>query len=276
MNDDRQRGRTRLRRRLRIEGFWMDRYPVTNAQFHAFVNATGYVTVAERAVAAPVHPDMPPELVNPGSLVFVPPHEHNPSLRPSDYWIYVRGADWRHPHGAHSTLDHLHDHPVVHITYQDAAAFARWDGKALPTEAQWEYAAYGGHDPDRDGEWHDEPSDVNHNEALGSTMPVDISRANGYGLHDMIGNVWEWTMDERVPGPEDETVETHGLVHGALGTFVPYRVLKGGSSLYADHRMRCRNAATRSLQRMDVSAGDVGFRCVFPARVAYMEQDTDG
>lgn len=257
-------------RRLRVGGFWIDRYPVTNARFRAFVKATGYVTVAERAAEAPVYPGAPPEFVNPGSLVFIPPHKHTPSLRLRDWWIYLRGADWRHPHGAQSTLDDLDRHPVVHITYHDAAAFARWAGQALPTEAQWEYAAYGGHAPDRDGGWMDYPSGAMRSETPWTTTPVDASRANDYGLHDMIGNVWEWTVDECAP--EDETLEPRGLAYGASGTFVPHKVLKGGSYLGPASRRQCHCPAARSLQRMDVSASDVGFRCVFPVRVGHAER----
>src|SRR5579864_3550858 len=197
-------------RSVAVNGFWIDETPVTNCEFADFVAATGHVTVAEVAPDPSEYPGMRPELAHPGSLVFRKPGSHGNDTNNGQWWHFVLGADWRHPLGPESSLDGLKDHPVVHVAYRDADAYARWAGKQLPSEAEWEYAARGGLDG-KEFAWGDElaPSGLmlaNYwqgqfpvvNQLLDGwerTSPVRSFPANGYGLSDMIGNVWEWTAD---------------------------------------------------------------------------------
>lgn len=274
-------------REVRVDGFWIDETPVTNAQFRAFVQATGYRTCAETAPDSARYPGLPPELARVGSLLFVPPDP----LAGGSWWQYVAGADWRHPYGPDSGLEWLDDHPVVHVGYEDAVAYATWLGKSLPTEAEWEFAARGGHDG-REYAWgHAFDEAGRHwantwqgefpwqNLALDGyerTSPVRAYPPNGYGLHDMIGNVWEWTDDwytepassprkscciPRNPrgGSEQESVEPGAAL--AVGR----KVIKGGSHLCApDYCQRYRPAA-RQPQAIDTTTSHVGFRCVIRA-----------
>lgn len=249
-------------RLVHVEGFWIDRYPVTNELFRAFVAVTGYKTVAERTPNIVPHSDSPSYLGHPGSLVLIPPYTSTPKLDLADWWIYMRGANWRHPQGPHSDLDSLNRHPVVHITYQDAEAFARWAGKSLPTDLQWLYAARSGspsivHRPQSwrdDGLW---PC---------ATSAVDKSRADGYGLHDMYGNVWQWTRDTYIAPDAEAQLDRRGMPSRARAGIgcTPYRVIRGGSLHGAGT-----NAVSRWFERMpqrsDVSSFDVGFRCVVPS-----------
>jgi formylglycine-generating enzyme len=244
-----------------VDGFWIDRYPVTNEAFRLFVAATGYVTAAECAADVARHPGVQPHLHHAGSLVRVPPCRPIPAADLRDWWAYIRGADWRHPYGPHSDLDGLDHHPVVHVTCQDAKAFARWAGKRLPSELQWQYAARGGQDTSagarrrrvREPSW--------------NTLPVDESAANGFGLHDMIGNVWEWTLDGYVSSDAEALLDARGMPREAragIGS-IPYKVIKGGAHLCRDLGIESYCAGARLPQRMDISAFDVGFRCVVPA-----------
>jgi sulfatase modifying factor 1 len=271
-------------RLVTIAGFWMDRHPVTNAAFARFVKATGYVTVAERALDPADAPGVA-ELLVPGSMVFQAPrfavelHDHSAGR------AYVPGACWRYPLGPGSTLDGLAEHPVVHVAWDDAAVYAAWAGKAIPTEAEWEFAARGGLDG-RAYAWGDElspggrvmanigegelPHLVRTSVGWTRTTPVGSYPPNGYGLYDLIGNVWEWTADgwgahlaakcsrcslrpcppPGGPGPGVDRVR------------IPSKVLKGGSYLCAScYCGRCRPAA-RIPQQVDASAGNQGFRCV--------------
>lgn len=267
-------------RRVHVDDFWIDRYPVTNERFRAFVKATGYVTDAERDPAR--CPGIPPDFCHAGSLVFVQPHRPIERLDMRDWWLYMRGAQWRHPYGPHSSLDDLNRHPVVHVTYRDAEAFARWEGKELPTEAQWEWAARGGQgartiDVDEDlpsrnsrmaNTWSGKPCGAPTLDGCWGTSPVDESRANGYGLHDMIGNVWQWTVDDYTSPDAEEPVDIRGIprevrVGRERG---PYKVLKGGSYLRFQRGAECRRMAARSPQRVEISTSDVGFRCVLSVR----------
>ncbi|MBM4218906.1 MAG: formylglycine-generating enzyme family protein [Gammaproteobacteria bacterium] len=196
--------------RIYVDGFWMDQTEVTNRQFAQFVKATGYVTVAERAPTAEEFPDAPPENLVAGSVVFSPPDHEVPLDTHYRWWSYVPGANWRHPAGPDSNLDGRDNYPVVHIAYQDAEAYAKWAGKRLPTEAEWEFAARGGLSGALYA-WGNEflvdgrfmanthqghfPNEDTHADAHDGIAPVAQFPANGYGLHDVAGNIWEWTSD---------------------------------------------------------------------------------
>src|SRR6478752_7698627 len=200
--------------RVIVDGFWIDRTPVTNRQFRKFVNATGYVTFAELKPDAKDYPNALPHMLKAGSLVFTPPKQAVDLRYWDEWWTFKFGANWRRPYGPRSNISGLDDHPVVHVAYWDVEAYARWAGKELPTEAEWELAARGGLDGAtyawgedfapggryRANTWQgDFPV---HNERLDGhegTAPVGSYPPNGYGLHDMIGNVWEWTVDWYAP-----------------------------------------------------------------------------
>jgi len=263
-------------REVTVDGFWIQRHQVTNAQFASFVDATKYVTVAERPLNPGDYPDAPPENLQPGSMVF------HRSAGPVDlrhlnqWWTWTPGACWNHPRGPKSSLRNREQHPVVHVAFDDAQAYADWAGLALPTEAQWEIAARGGL-PGATYTWGDEPEPAGqrlanywHGEfpylpdtGYGSTQPVGSFPANGYGLHDMAGNAWEWTTDWWA---DDRSVESCC----AADSYDPNqpqfqigrRVVKGGSFLCADsYCLRYRPAARRP-QMVDTGMSHIGFRCV--------------
>jgi sulfatase modifying factor 1 len=279
-----------------VGSFWMDRYPVTNAEFARFVEATGYVTVAERALDPADCPCIV-ELLGPGSAVFRPT-PHPVDLRGGSVrWTFVPGACWRHPLGPGSTLDGLGEHPVVHVAWDDAAAYAAWTGKELPTEAEWEFAARGGLDG-RAYAWGDELSPggcvmantgrrefaylTHAGRGWTRTTPVGSYPPNGYGLYDLIGNVWEWTADwwaahvrcsacTFCAGTCAPAASREASCDPRLPKLrIPRKVLKGGSYLCAPTgSVRCRPAA-RVPQQVDTATGDQGFRCI--VRLAPGEQ----
>ena len=195
---------------VEVDGFWIDRTTVTNAQFRKFVKATGHITLAERPADPAAYPDALPELLQPASIVFVPPPGPVGQGDPYRWWQYVAGANWRHPEGAGSSIKGRDQHPVVHIAHADALAYAAWIGKVLPTEAEWERAARGGL-ADAEFAWGEElhpggrmlantwQGDFPHHNSRADgwegTAPVGSYPPNGYGLLDMVGNVWEWTDD---------------------------------------------------------------------------------
>ena len=259
-----------------VQGFWIDPHPVTNAGFRQFVSATGYVTASERQPDPAAYPDADPSLLAPGSLVFRKPRG---PVNLRDYrvwWEYAPGADWRHPEGLDSTVDGRDDHPVVHITYEDACAYADWAGKVLPTESEWEFAARGGLDgaPYAWGEafapegramantWQGRfPWENLKVDGYEGTSPVKAFPANGDGLYDMIGNVWEWTASTFTPRRAGE-VKKSCCVPNTSGEHVARRVVKGGSHLCApNYCLRYRPAARQS-EPVDTSACHIGFRCV--------------
>ena len=280
--------------RVRVEGFWIDRAPVTNAQFRKFVKATGHVTLAEKPADPADYPDALPELLAPASIVFVPPAGPVGTGDPYRWWQYVPGANWRHPEGPGSSIKGREHHPVVHVAHEDAMAYAAWAGKALPSEAEWERAARGGLE-DTEFAWGDElhPGGVpmantfqgdfpHHNSRLDGyerTSPVGSFPPNGYGLLDMIGNVWEWTDDwyadhgpvvrahkkaggcctlENPRGVDLQTSIDATSQHGTI----PRKVVKGGSFLCAPSYCRRYRPAARMAQGIDTSTCHMGFRCI--------------
>ena len=263
-------------REVTVDGFFIQRHQVTNAQFAAFVDATGYVTVAERPPNPDDYPDAPPENLQAGSMVFHRTPGPVDLRHLNQWWTWTPGACWNHPRGPRSSLRNRDTHPVVHVAFDDAAAYAEWAGLALPTEAQWEVAARGGlsgatftwgDEPERAGErlanyWHGEFPYLP-DTGYGTTQPVGSYAPNEYGLHDMAGNVWEWTTDWWA---DDRNVESCC----AADSYDPNqpqfqigrKVIKGGSFLCADsYCLRYRPAARRP-QMVDTGMSHVGFRCI--------------
>ncbi len=273
-----------------VEGFWMDRHPVTNRQFREFVVATGHVTFAEIPPDPQDYPGALPHMLYAGSLVFIPP-AHPVDLRDwSQWWTFLKGADWRHPYGPKSNIGGLDSHPVVHVSFADALAYAHWAGKDLATEAEWEFAARGGLD-EAEFAWGEDftpggrhmantwqgefPRQNLALDGFARTSPVGAFPANGYGVHDMIGNVWEWTADwysSRHPadmpkaccipenprgGPEAESYDPR-----QPNIKIPRKVLKGGSHLCAPNYCRRYRPAARHAEPIDTSTSHVGFRCI--------------
>lgn len=266
-----------------VSSFLLERAPVTNAEFAAFVADTGYETVAERALDPAEFPGADPADLVPGSMVFTPTSTPVDLGSWRNWWRWEPGAMWRHPMGRESSIDDRLDHPVVHIAFQDASAYAEWAGRRLPSEAEFEYAARGGLDGS-DYAWGDEPypggrvlanvwigSFPYENRGWGGTSPVGSFPANPYGLVDLIGNVWEWTSDYYTPRHvllSDKPVNP-GRRQNLLAVAsadqtqprMPRRVLKGGSQLCSpDYCLRFRPAA-RSPQAEDTGMSHVGFRC---------------
>jgi len=277
------------RHRVRVDGFWMDRTPVTVRQFTEFVRATGHVTTAEIAPNPDDYPGALPELCHPGSLVFSPPGHPVDLSDWSQWWEFRLGADWRHPDGLGSSSEELLHHPVVHVTYGDAAAFAEWAGKRLPTEAEWEIAAWGGTENaefawgaqlEPDGRhfanvWQGEfPWQNLASDGFERTSPVGSFPSNGFGLADMIGNVWEWTDDwyrARHPEAADKPCCIPANPRGGPKSdshdrcdrvAIPRKALKGGSHLCAPNYCRRYRPAARHAQPIDTSTSHIGFRCV--------------
>ena len=277
-------------RKVRVDPFLIDEAPVTNADFARFIEATGYTTFAEIAPDPRDYPGLLAEMAYPGSAVFQRTATPVDTSDPSQWWSYVLGADWRHPLGPDSSLDGLDDHPVVHVAYQDVEAYAGWAGKAIPTEAEWEFAARGGLDG-KDYAWGDElapggammanywqglfPYANQLLDAWERTSPVRAFPPNGYGIFDMIGNVWEWTKDWYAPVKIERKAKGACCIpanpRGALkrdsyepGTQsrIPRRVLKGGSHLCAPSYCQRYRPAARHPEPIDTSTSHVGFRCV--------------
>jgi formylglycine-generating enzyme required for sulfatase activity len=290
MGSDRHYAEERPAHRVNVDGFFIDATPVTNAQFRAFVEATGHVTVAEMTPDPKDYPGALPHMLKAGSLVFTPP-DHPVDLRNwSQWWAFRFRVNWRKPYGPGSSIKELDDHPVVHVAYADAQAYAAWAGKALPTEAEWEFAARGGLE-DTEFAWGEEFNPEGRqmantwqgefpfqNLALDGferTSPVKSFPANGYGLYDMIGNVWEWTSDfwsTRHPqdAPKACCVPLNPRGGEEAASFdptqpqvrIPRKVLKGGSHLCAPNYCRRYRPAARHAEPVDTSTSHVGFRCV--------------
>lgn len=292
MGSDRFYPEERPRRSVWVEAFRVDERPVTNDEFAEFVAATGHVTVAERPLDPVDYPGADPALLHPGGVVFRAPDGPVPLGDPSRWWAYVPGASWRSPRGPGTDLAGIGDHPVVQVSFDDAAAFAAWRGVRLPTEAEWEWAARGGL-VDAEYTWGDEPYPNGcqmANTWQGSfpwenllldgweaTSPVASFPPNGHGLYDMAGNVWEWTTDwwsegtgaalDAAAGPccsggaSPADAPERERASAAPGERYGRRVIKGGSHLCAPaycHRFR---PAARQPEAVDTSTCHIGFRC---------------
>lgn len=247
-------------RQVSIDSFQIDHAPVTNAEFLQFVDATGYQTVSERPPDPTLYPDLPPEEQIPESVVFLPPPPTVDRSEPLSWWALIAGADWRHPQGPDTNLDGLMQHPVVHVAFEDALAYADWAGKRLPMADEWEVAARGGlvdqdyawgADKTPDGRWLANvwqgpfPWDNQETDGWFWTSPVGSFPANGYGLVDVCGNVWEWTSTPyAVPEGEQER-----------------RVIKGGSFLCADNYCHRFRPSALMGQTLDTATCHMGFRC---------------
>ena len=271
-----------------VNGFWMDKFVVTNAQFTQFVEETGHITSAERAPRAEDYPGAKPELLVPASVVF------KKSAGPVDlrnhynWWTYIPGADWRHPQGPNTSLKGLVKHPVVHVAYEDVEAYARWAGKEIPSEAEWEFASRGGLEAAEyvwgseftpDGKsmantWQGEfPYQNLLEDGFEGTAPVGSFPPNGYGLYEMAGNVWEWTSDwyqdhskiaitccasfNPLGGERDESCDPQ-----TADIPIPRKVMKGGSYLCAPNYCKRYRPAARMAQAVDTSTCHLGFRCI--------------
>ena len=290
MGSDRHYPEERPMHEVAVAPFRIDRYPVTNRQFAEFVAATSHVTFAEIPPDPKDYPGALPHMIYAGSLVFTPP-DHRVDLRDwSQWWRFLKGADWRSPYGPESGIGGLDDHPVVHVAYSDALAYARWAGKELPSEAEWEFAARGGLDG-AEYAWGDEFTPAGRHlantwqgefprqnlelDGFARTSPVGAFPPNGYGLYDMIGNVWEWTSDwwsaRHQPDPAKPCCtptnprggpEAQSYDPGQPHVAIPRKVLKGGSHLCAPNYCRRYRPAARHAEPVDTSTSHVGFRCV--------------
>ena len=263
-------------RSIAVEGFWMDRTEVTNDQFAEFVKATGHVTVAEKALDPRQHPGSTPELLQAGAVVFVMPRQGQAGSNPLQWWRYVAGADWRHPGGPGTSIEGRGPFPVVAVAYADAWAYARWKGHTLPSEAQWEWAARAARP--EPAPRHEQPSQANTWQGLFPVLnssddgfiglaPVGCYAANALGLYDMIGNVWEFTLDPWAPRHPLPDTAAPDQIPAALRPpgAAAQRVIKGGSYLCAPNYCMRYRAGARQAQDEDLGASHLGFRTVLQA-----------
>ena len=277
--------------RVAVDTFWMDEHTVTNEEFQRFVDAAGYVTLAEKPANPDDYPGALPGMLAPSSVMFRKASRRVDLRNPYHWWTYVGGADWRHPRGPGSSLQGLWDHPVVHVAFEDAEAYARWAGKELPSEAEWEFAARGGLDG-TEYCWGDElaPGGKPHanfwqgefpwqnllEDGFEWTAPVGSFPPNGYGLYDMAGNVWEWTADwyqehAKIESPCCTIDNPRGGERDASydprtpPVKIPRKVMKGGSYLCAPNYCRRYRPAARMAQGIDTSTCHLGFRCIVRA-----------
>jgi formylglycine-generating enzyme required for sulfatase activity len=276
--------------RVYVDGFYMDKTDVTNAQFAAFVKATGYVTVAERTPKAEDLPGVPPEDLVPGGVVFSPPSQAVQLGNYLQWWSFVKGADWRHPEGPKSSVKNKGNYPLVMVAYEDAAAYAKWAGKRLPTEAEWEFAARGGLSG-KPFVWGDEfrpngkwmantyqghfPNNNTAQDGFVGASPVASFPPNPYGLYDMAGNVWQWTSDWYRPDYYQQLAAIGSVARNPHGPEVPFdpeepnvakKVHRGGSYLCTDQYCSRYIVGTRGKGDVNTAADHLGFRCVLPSR----------
>ena len=272
--------------RVYVDGFFMDKTDVTNAEFAKFVNATHYVTMAERKPKAEDFPGAPPENLVAGSVVFAPPDHPVPLNDYLQWWTYVQGADWRHPNGPSSNIKGKENYPVVHIAFEDAQAYAKWAGKKIPTESEWEFAARGGltgkpyiwgDDFRPNGKWmanthqgHFPDKDTGTDGYVG-IAPVAKFPPNGYGLFDMAGNVWQWTSDWYRPDYYAQLIKIGEVAKNPQGPSTsfdpsepkqPKRVQRGGSFLCTDQYCSRYMIGTRGKGDPDTGTNHLGFRCI--------------
>src|SRR5258706_14655177 len=274
--------------RVYVDGFWMDKTDVTNQEYAKFVEATGYVTIAERAPLAKDFPGAPPQTLVVCSVVFSPPDHAVPLNHHFQWWSYVKGANWRHPLGPHSDVKGKEKNPVVHIAYEDALAYAKWADKGLPTEAEWEFAARGGLSG-KPFVWGDQfrPDDKWMANTYQGKFPVKgmdkgedgyvgIAAVaqyppNGYGLYDMAGNVWQWTSDWYRPDYYAELAASGGVARNPQGPASPFdpseptekkKVHRGGSFLCTDQYCSRYIVGTRGKGEISTGTNHLGFRCV--------------
>jgi formylglycine-generating enzyme required for sulfatase activity len=269
-------------RDVSVDGFWMDEHPVTNLEFMRFVKDTGHVTWAEQTPDSAQYPNAREDMLFAGSVVFQRSDGPVDLSNHLNWWTWVRGADWRHPHGPGSSLHGLERHPVVHVAYSDAEAYAAWAGKELPSEAEWEYAARGGLDG-AEFAWGDEfmprgkpmantwqgefPYENTLLDGFEGTSPIGRFPPNGYGLYDVAGNVWEWTSDwystAALPAsPCCSGDRRAASVEPEDAAAIPRKVMKGGSHLCAPTYCRRYRPAARMAQPIDTSTSHLGFRCL--------------
>ena len=276
--------------RVHVDGFWMDAAPVTNREFEKFVAETGHITFCERPVDPKKYPGAKPEMLVPSSVVFVKPHGPVDLRNPYQWWHFIPGVNWRYPQGPGSTIEDHMDHPVVHVAWSDVQAYAKWAGKRIPTEAEWEFAARGGKEG-LEFAWGDElipagkhmantwqgefPWQNTSEDGFDGTSPIGAFPANDYGLYDMIGNVWEWTIDWYSPRHPDEKQKACCIPKNPRGPEqdqsydprqanlkIPRKVMKGGSHLCAPNYCRRYRPSARMAQPTDTSTSHLGFRCI--------------
>lgn len=264
-------------RDTRVNGFWIDRHEVTNRQFSAFVEETGYVTIAEKPVDPAIFgipaDRIPPHMLKPGSAVFTPPEKPGGL----NGWTYVPGASWKKPYGPDGP-DALSDEPVVHLAWDDMAAYAAWAGGRLPTEAEWEYAAVAGRPTstaqpasDEANSWQGVFPTINEaKDGYAGIAPVGCFKPNAFGLYDMVGNVWEMTQDYFRPGHDPSDVDNprgpgRDTAYDPYAPGLPSRVIKGGSFLCAPNYCRRYRPASRQGRDPGLGASNVGFRLVYDA-----------
>lgn len=275
--------------RVYVDGFWMDKTEVTNAQFSEFVKATRYVTVAERTPKQEDFPDAPPENLVAGSTVFSPPNGPVPLDSHYRWWAYIKGANWRHPLGPDSSIAGMDDYPVCQIAYEDAEAYAKWAGKRLPTEAEWEFAARGG-ESGKVYAWGNEfspnskwmanifqgtfPYEDRAEDGYAGISPVAKFPPNGYGLYDMAGNLWEWCSDWYRADYYIEQAQAKQVPRNPVGPPSPFdpqepdqpkRVHRGGSFLCTEQYCTRYMIGTRGKGEVSTSSNHCGFRCVISA-----------